>query len=310
MNKRPDWPYPRHGDFEARLREAAARWFAAKGYAVRRRQPYILDARQNWHRNIILPEVAKYIKHQIAVRNRRREGFALHGFVHHGLSSQALLFNLVGPLVVSDHFEPLHRAFEQAGLLWPNGPLSATFEFEDRSVFSEYQPQPTSVDLVVRGTDSPPIFIECKLVEKEFGGCSVFERGDCPGANPSQDPTSCYLHHIGRRYWVLMKNHRLLVGPLLTDSCCIFASHYQFFRVLLLALESDGLFVLLHDERSPTFCFHGPRGDYGLMPLLLRLLPDDIRHRVGIVSVQRVVEHIKASGRHSWIGEFEAKYAL
>jgi len=305
-----NWPYPRHSEFDALLRQAAARWFAAKGHPVNPRQPYILDAWENWHRNIILPEVANYINHQIADRDRRREGFALHRSVHHGLSSQALLFNLTGPLVISDDFEPLRAAFKEARLPWPDGPWSATFEFEDRSVFAEYQPQPTSVDLVVRGTSDPPIFIECKLVETEFGGCSVQRDGDCPAANPSRDHSLCYLHHIGRRYWVLMDKHGLVVGPILADSRCILASHYQFFRELLLALESGGLFVLLHDERSPTFCFHGPLGDHGLMPLLLQMLPDHVRHRVGIVSVQRVVEQINASSRHSWIGEFEAKYAL
>jgi len=309
MNGTPrDWPYPRHGDFEARLKQAAARWFAAKGYPVNPRQRYILDAWENWHRNIILPEVATYIDGQIAGREQRSEGFALHRSVHHGLSSQALLFNLAGPLVVSGDFEPLRAAFEEAGLPWPEEPCSATFEYEDRSVFAEYQPQPTSIDVVVRGT--PPVFIECKLVETEFGGCSVHRDGDCPAANPSRDYSLCYLHHIGRRYWVLMEKHGLIVGPILNDSRCILASHYQFFRELVFALEGGGLFVLLHDERSPTFCFHGPQGDHGLMPLLLQMLPDDVRHRVGIVSIQRVVEQIKASGRHPWIDEFEAKYAL
>jgi POLQ-like helicase len=305
-----DWPYPHHTKFEAELKQAAKRWFAARGYLVNPRQPYILDDWENWGRNIILPEVTEYIKGEIADRNRRGEGFALHRSVHHGLSSQALLFNLVGPLITSCDFEPLHAAFKKAGLPWPEGPWSATFEFEDRSIFSEYQGQPTSVDLVVRGTNNPPIFIECKLVEPEFGGCSVHKSGDCPGANPSRDPSLCYLHHIGRRYWVLMDKRGLIAGPVLTDSQCILASHYQFFRELLVALESGGLFVLLHDERSPTFSFPAPGGDYGLMPLLLRLLPEDVRHRVGIISIQQVVEHVKASSRHPWINDFEAKYGL
>ena len=31
MNKRPNWLYPRHSEFDALLRQAAARWFAARG---------------------------------------------------------------------------------------------------------------------------------------------------------------------------------------------------------------------------------------------------------------------------------------
>ena len=305
-----DWPYPRHREFEAQLKRAAARWFAAKGYPVNPRQPYILDAWKNWNRNIIVPQVAKYIGDDIGRRKDLGEGFPLHRSVHHGLSSQALLFNLVGPLIISDDFGSLHAAFEEAKLPWPDGPWSASFEFEDRSIFSEYQGQPTSVDLLITGRSGAPVFIECKLVEPEFGGCSVHKDGDCPGANPSRDYPLCYLHHIGRRYWVLMEKHGLITGPVLADSRCVLASHYQFFRELMVALENGGLFVLVHDERSPTFRFRGPGGDYGLMPLLMQLVPHKVRGRVGIVSIQQVVEHIKASGRHPWINDFEAKYGL
>jgi hypothetical protein len=307
------WPHPRHSDFNAPLKEAAARWFRAKGYPTRRRQPYILDSRKNWHRNIIVPVVADYIEREMSARKQLGQGFALHKWVHHGLSSQALLFNLIGPLVVFDDFAPLREALAEMPQSLPALPWSATFEFENRKIFNEKQRQPTSVDLVIRGTGGLPPFIECKFVEAEFGGCSVYEDGDCPGANPanpSRDYSSCYLHFIERQYWDLMDKHGLVAGPILSDSQCILANHYQFFRELLLALESGGQFVLLHDERSPTFCFHGPQGDYGLMPLLLQMLPVDVRRRVGIVGIQRVAEHIKASGRHPWIGQFEAKYAL
>jgi hypothetical protein len=277
---------------------------------VNPRQPYILDAWENWDRNIIVPEVAKYIGHEIARREEQGEGFPLHWSVHHGLSSQALLFNLVGPLIISDDFEPLHSAFKEEKLPWPDGPWSASFEFEDRSIFSEYQGQPTSIDLVIEGANGTSVFVECKFVEPGFGGCSVYRVGDCPGANPARDHSLCYLHHIGRRYWVLMDKHGLVAGPVLTDSRCILANHYQFFRELMVALEKGGLFVLLHDERSPTFCFHGPQGDYGLMPLLRQLIPDEVRPRVGVIGIQQVVKHIKASSRHPWISDFEAKYAL
>lgn len=232
-----DWPYPHHTQFEAELKEAAKRWFASRGYKVSRRRPYVLDAKRNWDRNIIVPEVSEYIRAKMAERRRSGKPFPLHRWVHHGLSSQALLFNLVGPLVIRDDLGPLQRAVVEAGLRWPKGPWSATFEFEDRSVFAENQAQPTSIDLVIIGAGGPPVFLESKLVEKSFGRCSVHERGDCPGANPSPDYDSCYLHHIGRQYWVLMKKHGLVAGPVLTDSRCILANHYQFFRELVLALE-------------------------------------------------------------------------
>lgn len=59
----------------------------------------------------------------------------------------------------------------------------AQFEYEDRTVFNEDTGLPTSIDLVLFDTENrPKIFIESKLVEAEFGGCSVFKKGDCWGA--------------------------------------------------------------------------------------------------------------------------------
>ena len=92
---------------------------------------------------------------------------------------------------------------------------------------------------------------------------------------------------------------------------CILANHYQFFRELLLALHLHGVFVLLSDERNPTFRCHGRNGgDRGLMPLLLGMVPADLRNRVGSVSIQQVVAAIKDSGCHPWIWKFQIKYGL
>ena len=103
------WPYPRHRYFEHYLQTAAASWFAARSLRVRSKMPYILAEWEDWHSNVILPEVAEYVK----TERRKRKGFPLHKYIHHGLSSQAMLFNLVGPLIVKDDLEPLRSAFEQ-----------------------------------------------------------------------------------------------------------------------------------------------------------------------------------------------------
>ncbi len=61
---------------------------------------------------------------------------------------------------------------------------SASFEYEDRDVFNEDAGQPTSIDVALRdGEGKPVVFVESKLVEREFGGCSVFAHGDCDGMN-------------------------------------------------------------------------------------------------------------------------------
>jgi hypothetical protein len=104
-----------------------------------------------------------------------------------------------------------------------------------------------------------------------------------------------------------MKKHGLISGPILTDRHCPFANHYQFFRELMFALKHDGVFVLLHDERSPTFWNQEERG---LVPFLSSLLPSAASARVAVLSTQQIVEKIRQSGRHPWIEEFRQKYSL
>jgi hypothetical protein len=72
--------------------------------------------------------VAQYIQEERAQRKAQRQSFSLHRYIHHGLSSQTVLFNLVGPLIVSRDLEPLRQAFAQRGIAWPEGELSASFD--------------------------------------------------------------------------------------------------------------------------------------------------------------------------------------
>ncbi|MCK4548032.1 MAG: hypothetical protein KAW17_11400 [Candidatus Eisenbacteria sp.] len=78
-----------------------------------------------------------------------------------------------------------------------------------------------------------------------------------------------------------------------------------------MAIEKGGVFVLLHDERNPTFVSEEHSTERGLFPFLRSLVPADLRSRIHAVTIQNVVRAIKASGRHGdWIGEFEKKYGL
>ncbi len=307
----PTWSFPRHIHYERALRDVAAKWFLEKGYPVRKNMKYILASRDDWHRNIILTGVAYYIEEQKAKNEQAKLSYPLHRYIHHGLSSQAMLFNLIGPLIVRIDLEPLKSSVERIGLEWPEGVNQAAFEFENREVFQENQGQPTSIDLVIgKEGDAPKIFIESKFVEKEFGGCSLFEKGDCDGSNPARDFSRCYLHHIGRQYWVLMKKHGLLEGPLSDESACIMAGYYQFFREVLMAMELGGVFILLCDLRSPTFAYEDRDTNRGLIPFLLSLIPHHLHPKVKILYIQEVVEAIRETGRHEWICEFEKKYGL
>ena len=199
-----------------------------------------------------------YIQKLKENHERNNEIFPLHKYIHHGLSSQALLFNLVGPLIVEHDLTPLKNVIERKGLIWPDVNAIAEFEFEERTIFNEDSGQPTSIDLVIKNSfDKPTLFIESKLVEKEFGSCSVYKDGDCNGQNPINNLSSCYLHFIGRTYWNLLEKYGFLNTQIAKDSLCVLVNNYQFFREVLFALEYDGVFILLSDERNPTFYCKG-----------------------------------------------------
>ncbi len=305
------WSYPRREAFEEKLRQSNAKWFAERGYAVNHRMPYLLERWQDWPQNIILPEVAQYIQAEQQRRSDKRERFPLHKYLHHGLSSQAMLFNLVGPLVLRGNLAPFKQALEAGRIPWPPEEVAAVFEVENRKVFNEDAGQPTSIDLVIKGQDNArSLYIEAKLVEREFGGCSVFQGGDCDGRNPARNFSLCYLHHIGRLYWVLLEKHGFLLGPAEASPICPLALYYQFFRELLFALESGGDFVLLYDRRNPSFYSEGLPVQRGLMPFLETFVPDEIRERVHAISIREVVESFKRTEGFPWLAEFEKKYDL
>ena len=310
----PKWPYPRRRQFEASLRDAATAWFAERAYATHPKMTYCLASWDDWPKNIVLPEVAAYVSSEKLRCEREARPYPLHKYLHHGLSSQAHAFNLIGPLIVRNDLEPLRRVLVAHGVSWPTTGATACFEFEDRSVFAETSGQPTSVDIVIRDAQGEPtIFIEHKLTEPEFGGCSVYEAGDCDGRSPAHDHGLCYLHHVGRRYWEQMDRFGFS-AMVDARAPCPFAMHYQFFREVLLALAKGGTFVLLSDERSPVFHVkpkHGGAPERGLMPMLLELVPVEHRSRVVSVSVQEVTAAVRESGRHGdWLETYLQKYAL
>ncbi|SMG64318.1 [weak similarity to] DEAH ATP-dependent helicase, partial [methanotrophic bacterial endosymbiont of Bathymodiolus sp.] len=123
-----------------------------------------------------------------------------------------------------------------------SGEVTAGFEYDDRTVFNEDSGQPTSIDLAISG-ETARIFIEAKLVEREFGGCSVFSGGECDGRNPvSYGVDGCYLHHIGRKYWERMNEFGLGETALGSGPICPFISYYQFFQRGAVCSQKEWLF--------------------------------------------------------------------
>lgn len=306
-----EWPYPRYNKFRKRVQQAAKDWFAGQGFALHSRYPYILDSYDNWTKNIILSEVSDYIIKQRETALAEGHNYPLHKYIHHGLSSQALVFNLIGPMMVIGDFTPLVNVLKRVGVDWPNGTVSAQFEYEDRAIFNEDSGQPTSMDVVIFDENkSPKLFIESKFVEQEFGSCSVFSKGDCDGHNPVGNLNSCYLHFIGRRYWELLEKHGFLEGEISQGSICILLNYYQFFREVLMALEMKGTFLLLCDERSPVFAIEGSFGKRGLFYFLLSLTPEHLHDKIKMITIQQVIAEMKNLGGYPWVATFEDKYGL
>ncbi|RRR74065.1 MAG: hypothetical protein EI684_07765 [Candidatus Viridilinea halotolerans] len=304
-------PYPSLQNLSTEVRAAAVAWFASHGLPTDAKYPHRLASDTDWQHNLILPEVRDYIAQELAdAQAGRRCSFALHRDVGNGASSQAMAFNLLGPLLARNDLAPLAAVVTAAGLPWPRQPQAA-LEVENRVVFSEQRGQPTSIDLVINGgpADCGPICMEVKLTEGGFGNCGLFANGECSvdGNNPLGDLMQCKLYEKGYLYWQRMAEHGLLTEALREGEQCPLTCNYQFFRELLFALYYGGNFVLLHDERSPVFV----GAPLSLFPLLQTKLPEQMRSRVAAISVQDLVAAIRATGRHEdWLGLFMQKYGL
>lgn len=308
--KAQQWLFPRHKQYSKEIRDAAVSWFKEKHFITHPHMPFCLAERSDWKKNIILEEVAEYVEKQ-SKDAQTKKPFPLHKWVHHGTSSQAMAFNLVGPLIVRGQYEPLSKVLKSKNIPGGDGITGACFEYEDRDVFKEDTGQPTSVDIVLKNANGDPcIFIESKFEEQGFGGCSVFSNGDCSGKNPVGSKDDCFLHFIGREYWNLMEHHGI-IESVRNDRQCIFIAHYQFFREVIFAIEKGGTFVLLSDERSPVFQYRSGDAVIGLMPFLSGLLPDNLKEKVVTISIQELVAAIeKCKMHHDWINEFKKKYAI
>lgn len=305
------WPYPRYDKFRQHVKNAAVAWFSSRGFAVDPKYPYILADREDWPKNLILPEVAEFVRRSADAQRAEGRPFPLHKHLHNGLSSQALLFNLVGPLLMAENLAPLLAVLSRKGIRLTSAETHAVLEYEDRLLFNEDAAQPTSIDLaLLAGPGQPGVFIEAKFVEQRFGACSLFTDGDCDGRNPASDFSLCYLHHIGRRYWEVASKQDLIQGPIHSDSTCALANHYQFFRELLFASEKGGVFVLMSDERSPVFSRSGPQGRRGFSALLEDLLPSSLQKTVVHLGIHELVSEMEAAKCGPWVTEFRAKYGL
>lgn len=277
------------------VKASTAAWFSSRRIPVHAKWPHVLRSKDEWHRNIIDPDVAAHLA-----------STPLHKSVHYGTSSQALLFNLVGAMLlpgVDGGLEPLRQALRKHTIPWPVGSVNALLEYQDRRVMNETCLSPTSVDLAIRSRETPEagLYIECKFTETGFGGCSN-ARDECGLAHPMDGGVTCYYTEQGIGYWDALE--RLgFYDTLPRGGGCPLRRDYQFYRMVLFAVLQRGRFVLLYDERNRRIAAHLDR--------LRETVPPACQEAIGALTVQDVLEECgKWQAHTSWLPFFREKYGL
>lgn len=306
------WKYDKFSDFRKAQELTASNYFFNKGKSnkdlkIHDKSPYILKERKDWHRNIIVNSVYEYVNEKKS-EAEHKVSYPLHKYIHHGLSSQAMLFNLFGEAVVKKDYNFFQEVFQITDIKI-SIQYELKFEHSNSNTFKEDR-QPTSFDFAVfdKSGGLRNIFVEAKYVEPDFGGCSTIERGECEGLNPISNPDLCYLTHKGRNYWALMKKYGL-DEPYANSPICPFAIYYQFFRELMFALENNGYFVILIDKRNPAFEKEIAARKRGLIPVLMDKIPHEHKEFIKVIYIQDILPILTHHG-YTWVDEFKEKYGM
>lgn len=198
---------------------------------------------------------------------------AIHDYVGHLASSQALCWNIVMPMKKHDNYSPLFEVLNKA---FKNEGLNSDFDFglETAAVLElnvgedlGESKAATSIDLYLRTPQGKVCAVEFKLTEPDFGKCKLLRDNKCDGTYGSPEYTKknngyfCYLAWKGRRYWHIGGQYNLL-EPTRVNQPCPLNRYYQALRNLMVAKkrsqeslgkEVRGIFVLAADERNVAF---------------------------------------------------------
>ena len=255
---------------------------------------------------------------------------AIHDYIGHIASSQALCWNIVLTMKKHDNFRPLFDVLSSA--LAEEG-MASEFDFgiETTEVLElnvgqdlgEDEKTATSIDLYLRTPQGKACAVEFKLAESDFGRCKLpHDRNHkCDGNYGSpqnvqnNDGFLCYLAMKGRRYWHLGGQYNLL-NPTRMHKPCPLNRYYQALRNLMVAKkraqesserEIRGIFVLAADERNEAFW--GTRSRYDSFKRYLAEVRGDSVPDVFRVSIQDIVSRF--SGSLSQYREyFQVKYGF
>jgi hypothetical protein len=291
-----------HKNYRKKLNVIASDYFRKLGVQVQTKMPYILKDRRNWDKNLLSKNIYDCINKQFEIAQKNGEPFPIHKYIHHGLSSQALLFNLFGEFIITKNYDVFNKIFFDGENIIDNN-SKIQFEYSDRNIFNELQQQPTSFDMVI--DCKYPVFIESKFTEQKYGTCSIFDEGDCDGLNPLKENNLCYLHKTKKRKYLELMSKYKLDAPYLDDKICPLTIYYQFYRELIFALKKNGIYYLLYDNRNPVF-FNGNRGVFNI---LYKRLPNEVKPFVKALSYQNIIKIIEPFNI-IWINDFKEKYGM
>jgi hypothetical protein len=241
---------------------------------------------------------------------------AVHDFIGHIASSQALCWNIVLPMKKHDNFSPLFKVLNRV-LAEENMASDFDFGIETTEVLElnvgqdlgEDGKAATSIDLYLRTPQGKVCAVEFKLTEPDFGRCKLprDKSGKCDGNYGSLNNIEnnngylCYLAMRGRRYWHLGGQYSLL-NPTRVNKPCPLNTYYQALRNLMVAKkrsqessdkEIRGIFILAADERNAAFW--GPDSHYASFKEYLeevrgKYVPDVFR-----ISVRDIVDSFSGS---------------
>lgn len=250
--------------------------------------PYVPQDSEILHRDFQFTEKYRYLNFYPAIMEQAKDlltgridrqysgissDIAVHDYVGHIASSQALCWNIVMPMKKHDNFTPLFNTLNEA--FQANG-LNFSFDFgiETTAVLELNVGEDlgegrlaTSIDLYLRTGDGKVCAVEFKLTEPNFGVCKLYKSKKCDGiyGSPRNLQTNngymCYLSKIKRRYWQLGGQYNLLDPTKINDPCPL-NTYYQALRNLMVAKkrageslgkEVRGIFVLAADNRNDAF---------------------------------------------------------
>lgn len=248
---------------------------------------------------------------------------AVHDYIGHMASSQALCWALVLPMKKHDNFAPLFDVLKDS---LREHALHTKFDFGiETAVVLELnvgrdlreRRGATSVDLYLRTAQGKVCTIEVKFTEPGLGQCRQPKLGNCDGTYGSREYVQrnrgylCYLSKVGTRYWHLGAQYGLLDPTKVADSQadeiqrCPLNILYQALRNLMVAKkrsgenpdgETRGIFVLAADERNSAFW--GPNNIFDRFKSYLREVRGEDKPDVFRVSIQDIAKRFTGALGH------------